>query len=123
MLLQINSTNIHSNEFKKTVFVTAIMVLFTLGIIFGEMYTDLERISKMLGGLSTAISAILGLKILFTAIKKKCYLLASTLTLIISSNFLYISEVNDILTCMVYNISTIMTMVLIYSYNKKIHKD
>lgn len=119
MLIPININQTHSNELKKTIFVTAIMVLFALGIIFGEMYTDLDRISKIVGGLATAISSILGFKILWPSIKKKKYLLSTTLIFIISSNLLYIAEINDVITYLIYNISTILTMIILYSYNKK----
>ena len=107
----------------KLILLTLLMVLFSLGIFFGELFTDIDRISKMIGGISTAISVVIGLKIISSAIKKSKWLLSSSIAFIVIANVSYTIEVENVITYLFYNISTILTMILLYTNNNKIQKD
>ena len=94
------------------------LLFFLIGIFMGEVSEiaqDPSRFAKLVAGISTVLSIVLGVKVFAATVRRKHYLIASTVFMIWIANLsfsfgVFTTSIVDIF----YNIATIMMMIAIY---------
>jgi uncharacterized membrane protein YoaK (UPF0700 family) len=99
-------------------YISLAVLFFIVGIFIGEISAavhDPSRIAMLAAGISTVLSIVLGVKVFAATLRRRYYLVSSTVFMIWAANLsfslgMFSASVIDIL----YNVATILMMIVIY---------
>lgn len=109
--------NNNTTALKSLLFTTVLTMLFVGGLILGEIAWDIERLSRITGGIATVTSVVFGVKILHIAYNRNNYMMIAAIFAVWLSEFsfsfgIFSQHVQDVL----YNTSIILVMILLYRH-------
>lgn len=99
-------------------FVTTVLACFAVGLIIGDAYEDVTRISRFVGWFSSVAIYTLGLNVLWVATTRHCILMGFSVLMMMVTNLAYVLELfSPPVIDTLFNATSVVIVYLMYRWS------